>query len=148
MGRGAIASALYVLLGDCCDTLMWILGNCMVDPRCKDYVVGLCGESMSGKSSIMRFIGLLFGSSVCVLPLTCITSKTAPTFADLGNAPSSRVCVSGDIDFSETVFPTKCCLKALTGELKVLKNIFKVYKNSCDNFIAITAVEVGLDTHY
>jgi len=81
--RSRVMGCLEMLLPDCYKLLAWVVGNVLVDPQVQSYVVGVVGESLTGKSTVLRYLRVLFEGAVSNLSPELITGQQAVSYERL-----------------------------------------------------------------
>lgn len=101
--------------GDSLVTLMWLIGNCIVEPASNNYLTILVGESMSGKSTAINVIADIFEERASVLPSSVIVSSEQITSTQIIYCAGSRVILSQDLEFHPYHGINVANMKIITG---------------------------------
>ena len=113
--RGAIGTWLSRTFGDSLSTIMWIVGNTIVEPCSDNYLVLVVGESMSGKSTALRIIGEVFKDRMTALPSSYIVGSRILVASEVEKYTSARILLSQDLEFVESVGLNIANIKMITG---------------------------------
>lgn len=114
-GMGKIDVWLRRTFGESLSTIKWLLGNCIIEPKSQDYVVMITGPSMSGKTTALNIISSVFENRTAVIDPDLIVGSRNLTYSDVAVCESSRICITGRLDFDASVGINTKNLKELTG---------------------------------
>ena len=134
-GVSSILNFLHPLFHDSRDmfTLLWHIGNCLVDPVLRPKSLMLVGQGGSGKSTVMQVIYSVLRGCSGVLPDGTLTARSSKMPSDVAEViVSSRMAICYDVGLDNDNF-----------NMSVFKNIsgsdyIRVGFHSCKTFCSLT----------
>jgi len=115
---GAIGSYISNVIPDDTDmmTLMWIIGNCVLDPVEEHRILMMYGPGGAGKSRISTILESVMGNACTVINCSAISDMRLKTVPDniVLSLVSSRLVLGGDVQLDRGLMNMQV-LKVITG---------------------------------